>query len=113
MNFFKIEENEKYTVCRPMGKIMSDEATDEFKRITDEIGASDNKNLIVTFEEATMLGSLAIGLLVRAQAHFSKNDGKIAFCCFPAPILEVLKMTRVNTIINTYETFEEAKKMFE
>lgn len=111
MSKIKIEHLEKGSVIRPVGNLMSNDDADDFKKITEEISDLEYRNLIIDFSETALLGSLLIGLLVRTQAHYDKKDGRIAFCNFPKPVLDVLKMTRVNTIINMYDDLEDAKRI--
>lgn len=112
MEHFEIVQEENLQICYPFGPLMSDKAADEFIKVVDDAGNTEHKNLIINFSKATILGSLAIGSLVRAQAHFHKIDGQIAFCCFPEEVKKVLEMTRVLSIINAYDTLEEARKAF-
>lgn len=112
MGKFDVEELEKGYIIKPIGNIMSSEDAEDFQELTDKIADSDKKNLIIDFSETALLGSLLIGHLVRVQAHFDRKDGKIAFCRFPDSVDKVLKMTRINTIINTYDSLESAKAIF-
>lgn len=112
MGKFEVEELDRGYIVKPIGNIMSSEDAEEFQEIVDKVADSDKRNLIIDFTKTALLGSLLIGHLVRIQAHFDKKDGKIAFCNFPDAVDKVLKMTRVNTIINTYDSLESAKNIF-
>jgi anti-anti-sigma factor len=109
---FEVEELDKGYIIKPIGNVMTSEDAEQFQEITDKIANSDKKNLIIDFSGTTLLGSLLIGHLVRVQAHFDRMDGKIAFCNFQDAVDKILKMTRINTIINTYDSFESAKTIF-
>ncbi len=111
MGNFNVEIVEKGTICRLSGNLMSSEDAEQFQNIVDEAANSENRNLIIDFSDVSLLGSLVLGHLVRAQAHLAKADGRIAFCGFSESIINVLKMTRVHTIINVYKDIDDARRI--
>jgi hypothetical protein len=49
--------------------------------------------------------------LVRTKADFQKNNNTVVYSNFNKTLEDVLKMTKVWSIINTAADIEEAKKM--
>ncbi len=113
MDNFRIENEDRGTIVYVKGALMLSDVAYEFQDLVTEAGERESKNLIIDFSEVNLIGSLFIGQLVRSQAHFDKIDGKIGFVNFTKPVKEVLTMTRVNSILNIYDSLEDANRIFQ
>lgn len=88
------------------GGTETDELVNELVKIKDE-----NINLIVDFKDVTYLSSIVIGLLVRTKADYQKINSTVVYSNFNKTLEDVLKMTKVWSIINIAKDLEDAKKM--
>jgi anti-anti-sigma factor len=109
----KIEKNtfEKGYIIYLEGQFTGGNETDDLVAMVKEIKEEKNKNLIVDFKNATYLSSIVIGLLVRTKADFQKIGLSVVYSSFNKTLEDVLKMTKVWSIIEIAEDVESAKKM--
>ncbi len=109
MGKIEIENFDNYKVFNLSGQFTGGPETDEFY---DEMVKVDSEklNLIVNFDGCNYLSSIAIGILVKMHAKFSESNLKLIFCGFNQTLENVLKMTKVLTILNVEADLEAAKK---
>lgn len=99
---------DKYVVIKLSGQFTGDSETDLLVEEFDKIAAFPNPVLIVDFSETTFISSIVIGLLVKMHAKFSELDAKLVFCGLNPTLRNVLKMTKVDSVLNISENIEEA-----
>lgn len=99
---------DNYTIMRLSGQFTGGEETDDLVTAFEKTTEIANPKLIVDFENTTYLSSIVIGLLVRTHAKFSEKDGTLLFCSLNTTLRSVLKMTKVDTVLNITNTLDEA-----
>jgi anti-sigma B factor antagonist len=65
--------------------------------------------LIIDLTEVPSVDSMAVGALVRTYVHCQKSGRRLAFVGMGPRISNVLRLTGVDPLFNTYETIGEAE----
>jgi anti-anti-sigma factor len=112
MKNIDVEVLDKYVIIHLSGQFTGGMETDELVTQFEKAASVLNPGLIVDFGNTTYLSSIVIGLLVKMHAKFSETDGKLIFCSLNPTLRNVLKMTKVDTILNITQTLEEAQDKF-
>ncbi|MDX9789953.1 MAG: STAS domain-containing protein [Candidatus Kapaibacterium sp.] len=112
MKNIEVEVLDTYVIMYLSGQFTGGLETDKLVEEFDKVINVHKPGLIVDFENTSYLSSILIGILVRMHAKFSERDGKIIFCRLNQTLRNVLKMTKVDTILNITDTLEEAKAKF-
>lgn len=81
--------------------------TDEFVNSI-EIAENDKVNLIVDFSNCNYISSIVIGLLLKKHAKFSELDLKLMVCGLNPTLENVLKMTKLYSILYVEKNRETA-----
>jgi len=109
MENIRTEVVDNCTIMRLSGQFTGGEETDDLVTAFEQAALTTaNPKLIVDFENTTYLSSIVIGLLVRTHAKFSEKDGTLLFCSLNTTLRSVLKMTKVDTVLNITNTLDEA-----
>ncbi|MDT3739059.1 MAG: STAS domain-containing protein [Candidatus Kapabacteria bacterium] len=112
MKNIETEVLDTYVILRLSGQFTGGEETDKLVEEFEKTVLIPNPGLIVDFANTTYLSSIVIGLLVKMHAKFSETDGKLIFCSLNQTLRNVLKMTKVDTVLNIVDTLDEAKARF-
>jgi anti-anti-sigma factor len=108
MKNINVEVLDKYVIIHLSGQFTGGTETDDLVTEFDKIAAFPNPVLIVDFENTNFISSIVIGLLVKMHAKFSELDAKLVFCGLNQTLRNVLKMTKVDSIINISDNIEDA-----
>jgi anti-anti-sigma factor len=112
MKHIETEVLNTYVILHLNGQFVGGVETDDLITEFEKVVTVKNPQLIVDFTNTTFLSSIVIGLLVKMHAKFSETDGKLFFCGLNPTLRSVLKMTKVDTILNIVDTLEQAKQKF-
>ena len=107
MSLLKEQQND-VTVLRLQGDVMGGP---EAVQINDEINQLlDNSTLKVVIDLAKVqrMNSSGLGILINALSTFKKNGGDLKLAS-PTPIVQnLLKITRLNSLFESYDTVDAA-----
>ena len=67
-------------------------------------------NIIVDMQNIALIDSTGLGTLISIFNHGRNNNCKIKFCNLSAAVANVIKMTRIDQILDIYPTLEAAKE---
>lgn len=104
----EIEVMDKYAVVKLIGQFTGGSETEQLENEISKITSFPHPALIIDLHDTTFISSIVIGLLVKMHAKFSELDGKLVFCNLNSTLRSVLKMTKVDSIINITDSFESA-----
>ncbi len=111
MSLLKEQQND-VTVLRLQGDVMGGP---EAVQINDEINQLlDNSTLKVVIDLAQVqrMNSSGLGILINALSTFKKNGGDLKLAS-PTPIVQnLLKITRLNSLFESYDTVDAAVASF-
>ena len=72
------------------------------------IEQSDEINLVIDFEKVQFCSSAVLGLLIRISKKIYQKNGSLGLCSICSSILEIFRITRLDTIFDIYETQSQA-----
>ena len=64
--------------------------------------------IVVDLKQVPYMDSSDIGRLIRAHLSVRQAGGRVRLCNLSGRVLDVLKMTRLHTVLELYQTEEEA-----
>ena len=72
------------------------------------IEQSDEINMVIDFGQVQFCSSAVLGLLIRISKKIYQKNGSLGLCSIGPSILEIFRITRLDTIFDIYETQSEA-----
>jgi anti-sigma B factor antagonist len=99
-------------VIRCEGRITLGLATNTLRNLMREALEGGAKKLLVDFSGATQLDSTGIGELVGALSLANEKGAQLKLAQMPPKIRELLRITRLDTVFDVRESFEEALHSF-
>ena len=95
------------TVVTCNGRLVGGEETADFQRFVDSLIAM-NPRIVLHLADIEFIDSAGLGLLVRYFMRTQNAHGTLAICALPAKVVEVLRITRLAAVFQTYDTEAEA-----
>lgn len=80
----------------------------EFGALVRDFLAQEGKHLVVDITGVEAMNSSGLGMLVGAVTTLRKAQGKIVLACVPPIVQNLLTITRLHTVFESYATVEEA-----
>lgn len=111
----RIEMNERdgVTVVKPEGERLDLEVSVEFRAMLLRAIAAGQRQLVVDLADIEFIDSSGLGALVSAlKALRAQHNGDIRLAGLQQPVVELLKVTRLNRVFSSYPTAEEAVQSF-
>jgi anti-sigma B factor antagonist len=90
------------------GRIITGPEGESLLRALHQDWCRDLKQVVLHMGEVTRLDSTGLGLLVRSATHFRQRGGDLRLSDVPAPILEILELTRMDSILKIFPTLQDA-----
>lgn len=100
------------TVIRCEGRITLGLATNTLRNLMREALEGGSKKLLVDFGGATQLDSTGIGELVGALSLANEKGAALRLVQMPPKIRELLRITRLDTVFDVREDFQQALESF-
>lgn len=66
------------------------------------------KNIIMDMEEVTYTNSMGLSTIIKAYVELKKEEGELKLCCLQHPIRRLFQITKLDDVIDIYETLDEA-----
>lgn len=108
----KTEAKDGVAIIRLEGEIVLGAATNAFRSALRGALQADPKKVLVDLADVKFLDSTGIGEIVAGYTMAWEGQGQIKLCKLPQKIKDVLIITRLSTVFETYETEEEALGAF-
>lgn len=91
---------------------MGSESTELHKQVRQLI-ADGNRNVVLNCAELEYIDSFGVGELVAAFSAVKKSEGSLKLACLTEFLSDVLRATRLLTVLEVYETEEAAIASFD
>jgi len=110
----KIEKREKndVTIIDLKGKILMGEGIDELRNTIKELLDNGVKKILLNFEDVPYLDSTGLGEVVRSYTSVKKADGQIKIVNLTNKVKDLLSVTKLITVFETFEDEDKALESF-
>jgi len=110
----KIEKRKKgnVTIFDLKGKILFGEGIDELRDAIRGAIAAKEKNLLFNFAGVPYLDSTGLGEVVRSYTTIKKEGGVVKIVNLTNKVRDLLSVTKLITVFETFEKEEDAVKSF-
>ncbi|MCH7783212.1 STAS domain-containing protein [candidate division KSB1 bacterium] len=99
-----------YMVLPISGKLMGGPETSDFSSKVSELQSEGVGKLILDLSAVQWINSAGIGVLVGWFVSFRNRNGTIKFANLSPKVAEVFAITKLNTVLDVYESVEAAQK---
>ena len=106
------DEQNGITIIQPKGKITIGEGDVLLREEITKLLAEDKKKLILDLGEVSYMDSAGVGELVSVYTSVKNRGGELKLAALTKKIKDLLSITQLMTIFDTYETLEEALASF-
>lgn len=107
----KIEKFEDYSLMKLDGQYVGGEETDEMFKMAMDALKDGGKHLIVDFSDVMYFSSIAIGKIVKLNHEYNLNNVKLILTNVNKVLLDVFKITKVDSLLRITTTLDEALKL--
>ena len=110
----KIVEREvgNVTILDLKGKILIGEGDDALRDAVTRVVQSGKTRILLNLAEVPYVDSAGLGEIVRCYTTVSKNGGKLKLINLTKKIQDLLAITKLLTVFETYDSEEEATRSF-
>jgi anti-sigma B factor antagonist len=110
----KIEKRKKgnVTILDLKGKILIGEGIGELREAINNSIKAKEKNLILNFDQVPYLDSTGLGEVVRSYTSVKKEGGMIKIINLTQKVKDLLSVTKLITVFDTFEDEDKAIKSF-
>jgi len=77
-----------------------------------ELAEQGQKKLIINFGKVKWVASTGLGILITTKTRFERDGGKLKLSNLNERVLTLFQVTKINTIMDTYASDEEAAASF-
>src|SRR5262245_47655279 len=78
--------------------------------LLDAVGKDDGPLVLIDLTKTTFIGSSFVGVLIRAWKRVRQRHGRMALCGVNDVCGDVLKVTKLDSIWEIYDTRDEARR---
>ena len=108
MEFTTTEKN-GITVLHLSGKIMGGPEATQINEKINQLIDSDNKKIVIDLINVDWMNSSGLGILIGAVTVLKSSDGILCLINVSDRIKNLLKITKLNTVFEIYDNFDEAE----
>jgi anti-sigma B factor antagonist len=94
------------------GKILIGEGDDALRDAVSRLVQSDKKKILLNLADVPYVDSAGLGEIVRCYTTVSRSGGRLKLVSLTKKIQDLLAITKLLTVFETYETEDEAVKSF-
>ncbi|MEN8223656.1 MAG: STAS domain-containing protein [Acidobacteriota bacterium] len=94
------------------GKLLTGNDVGYYRDVFETLIKGGETKVILNFENLSMMDSTGLGELTRSYTSAKKNGGMVKLVNLTTRIEDILSVTKLITIFDTYESEEEAVKSF-
>ena len=105
---FDLSEQKGVVVISLIGKIMGGPEATEINEKINQLIDSDNKKIVIDLVNVDWMNSSGLGILIGAVTVLKNSNGCLCLINVSERIKNLLKITKLNTVFNIYENFDEA-----
>ncbi len=111
MNITRTTKND-VAIVRLEGKLTFGNDIQDFRQAMETLKRENVKNILFNTENLSVIDSSGLGELIRAYTTFSKAGGKVKILKLSEKLKDLLVVTKIITIFETYDNEEDALKSF-
>ncbi len=104
------EENDGYVVLKVQEDLGADSNLSELRDAVSRYAAGGIKKIALHFTERTNFFSSTLSVLVQCLGTLKEQDGELSIIAPTESIMDTLRLTRLDSLIKTYESEEEIAK---
>jgi anti-sigma B factor antagonist len=110
----KIEKRKigNVTIFDLKGKILFGDGIDELRQSVNAVIKENEKQLILNFAEVPYLDSTGLGEVVRSYTTLKKEGGTVKIANLSNKVKDLMMVTKLITVFETFEDENEAVKSF-
>jgi anti-sigma B factor antagonist len=105
-------EEGSVTVIEPKGKITIGEGDVLLREEISKLLAENKKQLVLDLSGVSYMDSAGVGELVSVYTSVKNRGGELKLACLTKKIKDLLQITQLMTIFDTYESTPEAVRSF-
>ena len=105
-----VEDMNDYAIVRMDGDFVGGEETDKLRDVLKDLAESKHTKAIIDLKDTVYLASPTLGVLLSANAQFTKKKGKIVIANVSDYLENIFSITKLTLIFPIFATLEEAKK---
>ncbi|TAE24284.1 MAG: anti-sigma factor antagonist [Candidatus Kapaibacterium sp.] len=96
------------TIVTLKGHITGGPQAVEFSTHINKLVATGTRHLVADLSGIQLINSSGLGMLVGGLTTLRKNGGVMRFAATPANVMNLLEMTRLNTVFEMYDSVDAA-----
>lgn len=100
------------TILDLKGKILIGEGIDELRESINNVIKADEKKLLLNFDQVPYLDSTGLGEVVRSYTSLKKEGGLVKIINLTQKVKDLLSVTKLITVFETFEDEDEAVNSF-
>lgn len=101
----QVEQNDDYTVCRPVGELDAYTVTQFREALASFAGVP---RLVIDLSAVPFMDSAGLGALIGGIRRARENDGEVAVACSRPTLTRLLHTTGFDRIVPVTETLDDA-----
>ena len=111
---FKVSQrkSEDVTVLDVSGRIVLGEHTTELQQTLKSLAAGGEKKLLLNLAEVTYVDSAGLGALVRSHTAVTEQEGSLKLLHVPTKVQTLLKITKLNSLFESFDDEAKAVQSF-
>ena len=108
----KKRENNGVAVLEVSGEMYGGPENMKLLEMATELAEQGHKKLIINFAKVKWVASTGLGILITTKTRFERDGGKLKLSNLNERVLTLFQVTKINTIMDTHATEEEAATSF-
>lgn len=106
----QVEEKENYSILHLFGKFVSEEEANILKSYLEKYSTQAKNGVILDFTYVLYFSSISLGIIAKEDEQYTLNKGKLVICNVPEILKSIFILTKLNSILNLFDTLEEAEE---
>jgi anti-sigma B factor antagonist len=94
------------------GKIMGGPEATEINDVINRLIDEKKTRIVIDLKNVELMNSSGLGILIGAVTLLRNNQGGLRLIQVPEKLQALLKSTKLNTVFDIYQTFDEAAASF-
>jgi anti-anti-sigma factor len=109
------EDRGDVTIVRILPPLLhwNEETESLFHQITSLIESEGRSQIVLNFAGVQFMASMALGQLVSIMRKAHAAGGRLALCCVPRPVSELLRVSRLTDLLIAFPDEEAAVRSFD
>ena len=107
-----VRHREGVTILEPKGKITIGAGDVALRDAVAEALEAGGRNILLDLHQVSTIDSSGVGEMVSAYTTVTNRGGKLKLLNLPAKVVDILQITQLITVFDTYENEDEAVDSF-